>query len=158
MVARKRGTRPCEECGKNIGGPGTKAHSADLPLQVRKPQPSGRGDSTKTPSASSAVLAGFLVSRELWQHTTWVASGADAEEDTLPLSALLARIRRLVPKSRDQHYDEIVRNFSVGTLRPPSTPMSDRELAHAIAEFLKEQPSSSSVATLGRRLDSSTPL
>lgn len=81
-----------------------------------------------------------------------------AEEDTLPLSALLARIRRLVPKSRDRHYDEIVRNFSVGTLRPPSTPMSDRELARAIAEFLKEQPSSSSIATLGRRLDSSTPL
>lgn len=86
------------------------------------------------------------------------ANGADAEENTLPLSALLARIRRLVPKSRDQHYDEIVRNFSVGTLRPPATPMSDAELARAIAEFLKEQPSSSSVASLGRRLDPSSPL
>ncbi|KQT29532.1 MAG: hypothetical protein ACOY3N_06815 [Bradyrhizobium sp.] len=76
----------------------------------------------------------------------------------MPLSALLARIRRLVPKSDDQHYEEIVRSFGVGTLRPPPTPMSDRELARAIAEFLKEQPSSKSVATLGRRLDPSSPL
>lgn len=68
------------------------------------------------------------------------------------LSALLARIRRLVPRSDDQHYDEIVRSFGVGTLRPPPTPMTDGELARAIAEFLKEQPSSESVATLGRRL------
>ncbi|MBH5371489.1 hypothetical protein HZZ16_25855 [Bradyrhizobium sp. CNPSo 4016] len=76
----------------------------------------------------------------------------------MPLSALLARIRKLVPKSEDEHYDEIVRSFSVGTLRPPPTPMSDRELAQAIAEFLREQPSSESVATLGRRFDPSTPL
>ncbi|WP_225113586.1 MULTISPECIES: hypothetical protein [unclassified Bradyrhizobium] len=79
-------------------------------------------------------------------------------EESLPLSALLARIRKLVPRSEDEHYDEIVRNFGVGTLRPPPTPMSDRELAQAIAEFLKEQPSSESVATLGRRLDPTTRL
>jgi hypothetical protein len=82
----------------------------------------------------------------------------DVEEDKLPISALLARIRRLVPKTRDRHYDEIVRNFGVGALRPPATPMSDGELARAIAEFLKEQPSSEAVATLGRRLDPSSPL
>ena len=78
----------------------------------------------------------------------------------MPISALLARIRRLVPRSGagDAHYDEIVRNFGVGTLRPPPTPMSDGELARAIAEFLKEAPSSESVATLGRRIDPSTPL
>lgn len=86
------------------------------------------------------------------------ASGAEIEEEDLPLSALLARIRRLVPKSGDRHYDEIVRNFSVGALRPPPTPMSDRELSRAISEFLKERPSSESVATLGRRLDPSSPL
>ncbi|UWU87912.1 hypothetical protein N2605_16165 [Bradyrhizobium yuanmingense] len=79
-------------------------------------------------------------------------------EESLPLSALLARIRKLVPRSEDEHYDEIVRSFGVGTLRPPPTPMSDRELAQAIAEFLKEQPSSESVATLGRRLDPTTRL
>ena len=86
------------------------------------------------------------------------ASGATIEEEGLPLSALLARIRRLVPRSNDQHYDEIVRSFGVGTLHPPPTPMSDRELAQDIAEFLKEQPSSESVATLGRRLDPSSPV
>lgn len=76
----------------------------------------------------------------------------------MPISALLARIRRLVPASNAQHYDEIVRNFGVGTLRPPPTPMSDRELAQAIAEFLKSSPSTESVATLGRRLDPTSPL
>lgn len=80
------------------------------------------------------------------------------EEESLPLSALLARIRKLVPRSDDRHYDEIVRSFGVGILHPPATPMSDRELAQAIAEFLKEQPSSESVTTLGRRLDPSSPL
>ncbi len=76
----------------------------------------------------------------------------------MPISALLARIRRLVPKSGDRHYDEIVRSFGVGALRPPPTPMSDGELARAIAEFLKETPSSESIAALGRRLDPSSPL
>ena len=76
----------------------------------------------------------------------------------MPISALLARIRRLVPSNSDQHYDEIVRNFGVGALRPPPVPMSDRELSRAIAEFLKQSPSSTSVATLGRRLDPSSPL
>jgi len=71
----------------------------------------------------------------------------------VPISALLARIRRLVPKNNAQHYDEIVRSFGVGALRPPPTPMSDGELARAIAEFLKESPSTESVAALGRRLD-----
>ena len=76
----------------------------------------------------------------------------------MPLSALLARIRRLVPRSNPQHYDEIVRNFGVGALRPPPTPMSDGELARAIAEFLRDSPSTKSVAALGRRLDPTSPL
>ncbi|MBR1086429.1 hypothetical protein JQ621_02955 [Bradyrhizobium manausense] len=76
----------------------------------------------------------------------------------MPISALLARIRRLVPTTSTQHYDEIVRNFGTGALRPPPTPMSDGELAHAIAEFLKSPPSTESVATLGRRLDPTSPL
>ena len=88
------------------------------------------------------------------------ANGRRSEEDGLPISALLARIRTLVPRSGegDRHYDEIVRNFGVGALRPPPRPMSDGELARAIAEFLKEAPSSETVATLGRRLDPSSPL
>jgi hypothetical protein len=85
-------------------------------------------------------------------------AGRTTEEESLPLSALLARIRKLVPRSEDGHYDEIVRNFGIGTLHAPPTPMSDGELARAIAEFLKQQPSSETVATLGRRLDPSSPL
>jgi hypothetical protein len=71
---------------------------------------------------------------------------------------LLARIRRLIPASRKSHYEEIVHGFSLGTLRPPPTPMSDAELARAIAEFLKEAPSTETVAHLGRRLDPSSKL
>lgn len=91
-------------------------------------------------------------------HAYGCQRGGTTEEEDLPLSALLARIRKLVPRSDDRHYDEIVRNFGNGALHPPPTPMSDRELARAIAEFLKEQPSSESVATLGRRLDPSSPV
>jgi len=105
------------------------------------------------------MLAGFSVPREqMAADVNCCQRGRTRGRKVLPLSALLARIRRLVPKSGDQHYDEIVRNFGVGTLRPPPTPMSDGELARAIAEFLREQPSSESVATLGRRLDPSSRL
>ncbi|MDN4982341.1 hypothetical protein KUL72_20005 [Bradyrhizobium arachidis] len=76
----------------------------------------------------------------------------------MPISALLSRIRRLVPNTNARHYDEIVRNFGVGALRPPPTPMSDGELARAIAEFLKDAPTTESVAALGRRLDPTSPL
>ncbi|MGV7216811.1 hypothetical protein [Bradyrhizobium sp. UFLA05-112] len=74
----------------------------------------------------------------------------------MPISALLARIRRLIPRRQDEHYEEIVRSFGVGALRPPPTPMSDAELARAIAEFLKDSPSAVSVSSLGRWLDPSS--
>jgi hypothetical protein len=74
----------------------------------------------------------------------------------MPISALLARIRKLVPRQNDAHYDEIVRNIGDGRLRPPSSPMTDRELSRAIAEFLKDAPSTENVSSLGRRLDSSS--
>lgn len=76
----------------------------------------------------------------------------------MPISALLARIRALIPRGHDDHYEEIVRGFGNGTLRAPPTPMSDRELARAIADFLRNEPSVRTVGTLGRRLDPSTPL
>ncbi len=76
----------------------------------------------------------------------------------MPIATLLARIRKLIPGRHDDHYDEIARGFGNGALRVPPTPMSDHELARAIAEFLKEAPSVDSVGTLGRRLDPSTPL
>ena len=74
----------------------------------------------------------------------------------MPISALLARIRKLIPRSKDDHYEEIVRGFGVGSLHPPPRPMSDGELARAIAEFLKDSPSAQSVSSLGRRLDPSS--
>ena len=66
----------------------------------------------------------------------------------MPIATLLARIRKLIPRRDDRHYDEIVRGFGNGALRPPAAPMSDRELAHAIADFLKDSPSTESVGNL----------
>jgi hypothetical protein len=75
----------------------------------------------------------------------------------LPISALLARIRKLIPDRQQDRYEEIVRGFGNGALRPPPSPMSDRELARAIAEFLRDTPSAESVSSLGRKLDPSAP-
>ena len=80
-------------------------------------------------------------------------SGQKEEVRALPISALLARIREFIARRHDTHYEEIVRGFGNGTLRAPPTPMSDRELSRAIAEFLRDAPSVDSVGALGRRLD-----
>ena len=74
----------------------------------------------------------------------------------MPISALLARIRKLIPGHSDRHYDEIVRGFGIGQLRAPASPMSDSELGRAIADFLKDAPSADSVSTLGRRFNPSS--
>lgn len=76
----------------------------------------------------------------------------------MPISALLSRIRKLVPQHHDKHYQEIVHGFGIGTLRPPPRPMSDGELARAIADFLREAPSARTVSLLGRKLDPSAGL
>lgn len=76
----------------------------------------------------------------------------------MPISALLARIRKLIPRRDDRHYDEIVRGFGNGALRAPPTPMSDRELSRAIADFLRDAPSAEAVSNLNRRLDPSSPV
>jgi hypothetical protein len=80
------------------------------------------------------------------------------QEDALPIAALLARIRKLIPEHDDRHYDEIVRSFGNGALRAPAVPMSDRELAYAIADFLEDAPSAQAVGSLDRRIDPSSPL
>ena len=82
--------------------------------------------------------------------------GIFGKEVFLPISALLARIRTLIPHHQDRHYDEIVRGFGVGELRPRVSPMSDRELSRAIAAFLKDEPSSEAVSSLGRRFNPSS--
>lgn len=76
----------------------------------------------------------------------------------MPIAALLARIRKLIPERHDQHYDEIVGGFGTGALRAPAQPMSDRELADAIAEFLEQSPSTAAMSHLGRRLDPASPI
>src|SRR5258708_9452996 len=78
-----------------------------------------------------------------------------AREVQMPVSALLARIRRFIPHNNDRHYDEIVRGFGIGALHSPATPMSDQELSRAIAEFLKDSPSAEAAGSFGRRLDPS---
>jgi hypothetical protein len=72
------------------------------------------------------------------------------------MSAQLARIRKLIPHHQDRHYDEIVRGFGVGELRPSVSPVSDRELSRAIADFLKDPTSSEAVSSLGRRFNPSS--
>ena len=74
----------------------------------------------------------------------------------MPIAALLARIRKLIPRQNDGHYEQIVRGFGLGALHPPPTPMSDRELSRAIGDFLKAAPSAEAVSSLGRRLDPSS--
>jgi hypothetical protein len=69
---------------------------------------------------------------------------------------MLARIRKLIPRQNDRHYDEIVRGFGTGELRAPVSPMSDGELGRAIADFLKDAPSSQAVSSLGRRFNPSS--
>ena len=43
----------------------------------------------------------------------------------MPIAALLARIRKLIPGDSDPHYDEIVHGFGIGELRTPASPMSE---------------------------------
>ena len=74
----------------------------------------------------------------------------------MPISALLTRIRKLIPQQNDGHYDEIVRGFGVGALQTPATPMSDQELSRAIADFLRDAPSAEAVSSLARRFNPSS--
>jgi hypothetical protein len=89
-------------------------------------------------------------------RVTWQRSPTSAWEIQLPISALLARIRKLVPKQNDGHYNEIVRGFGLGGLQTPATPMSDQELSRAIADFLRATPSAEAVSSLGRRFNPSS--
>lgn len=106
-----------------------------------------RDESTKDP------VSIFGCWRGLGMRVAWQRSPTSAREVQLPISALPARIRKLIPKANDDHYDEIVRGFGVGALQTPATPMSDQELSRAIADFLRDAPSAEAVSSLGRRLN-----
>jgi hypothetical protein len=88
----------------------------------------------KAPIGVFGCRWGFSVSERHWQQ-----SRASAKE--------------IIPRRHDKHYEEIVRGFGNAALRASPTPMSDRELSRAIAEFLRDAPSVDSVSALGRRLD-----
>jgi hypothetical protein len=97
----------------------------------------------KDPVSIFGCWRGFSISGLPWQRPR-----TSAREGHLPISALLARIRKLTPQQNDHHYDEIVRGFGIGELRTPTSPMSDRELARAIANFMKDVPSADAVSSL----------
>jgi hypothetical protein len=101
---------------------------------------------------------GFSISERLPAQSAPELWEGQEEVRAVPISALLARIRKLIPINCEDHYEEIVRGFCNGALRPPPTQMNDRELSRAIADFLKDAPSVEAVGTLGRRLDPSSPL
>jgi hypothetical protein len=104
------------------------------------------------------MLVGFFSFRTVPNSISTRPREGHEEVRAVPISALLARIRKLIPVNHDDHYEEIVRGFGNGTQRPPARPMSDRKLSSVIADFLKDAPSVESVGTLGRRLDPSIPL
>ena len=67
---------------------------------------------------------GFFISGRCWQQSNASAkdqnkSRKQEEVRAVPISALLARIRKLIPINHEDHYEEIVRGFGNGALRPP---------------------------------------
>jgi len=75
----------------------------------------------------------------------------------LPISALLACVRKLIPRRNDGQHQQIVRRFGSRALRPPIAPMSDAELARAIAEFLQDAQSARRARDPSRRMSEVTP-
>ena len=68
-------------------------------------------------------------------------------------TAILKRIRLLIPAKLDGHYKSICRGFEEGDLTAPSLAISDMQLARAISEFIGYPPNEASIATLERRLN-----
>jgi hypothetical protein len=68
-------------------------------------------------------------------------------------TAILQRIRLLIPAELDGHYEAVRRGFEDGDLTAPSLSISDMQLARAISEFTGYPPNEASIATLERRLN-----
>ena len=68
-------------------------------------------------------------------------------------TAILKRIRLLIPAELDGHYEAVSRGFEEGDLTAPSLAISDMQLARAISEFTGYPPNEASIATLERRLN-----
>jgi hypothetical protein len=68
-------------------------------------------------------------------------------------TAILKRIRLLIPGEFEGHYKSICRGFEAGDLTAPSLSISDMQLARAISEFTNLPPNEASIETLERRLN-----
>ena len=68
-------------------------------------------------------------------------------------TAILQRIRLLIPEELDGHYNAIRRGFEEGDLTTPSLAISNMVLARAISEFTGYPPNEASIATPERRLN-----
>jgi hypothetical protein len=68
-------------------------------------------------------------------------------------TAILNRIRLLIPAKLDGHYKAICHAFEQGDLTAPSLSISEMQLARAISEFTSIPPKRTSIATLERRLN-----
>jgi hypothetical protein len=68
-------------------------------------------------------------------------------------TAILKRIRLLIPAKLDGHYDAVYRAFEEGDLTAPHLSISEIQLARAISEFTSFPPNEASIATLERRLN-----
>jgi hypothetical protein len=68
-------------------------------------------------------------------------------------TAILNRIRLLIPAELDGHYKSIHRGFEAGDLTAPSLSISEMQLARAISEFTSFPPDEASIETLEKRLN-----
>jgi hypothetical protein len=66
-------------------------------------------------------------------------------------TAILERIRLLIPAELDGHYKAVCRGFEEGDLTAPSLSISNMTLARAISEFTSYPPNEASIETLERR-------
>jgi hypothetical protein len=69
-------------------------------------------------------------------------------------TAILQRIRLLIPAELDGYYDAVRRAFEEGYLTAPGLSVSNMALARAISEFTGYPPNEASIETLERRLNS----
>jgi hypothetical protein len=68
-------------------------------------------------------------------------------------TAILKRMRLLIPAKLDGHYEAVRRAFKEGDLTAPSLSISHMQLARAISEFTGFPPNEASIATLEKRLN-----
>jgi hypothetical protein len=68
-------------------------------------------------------------------------------------TAILKRVRLLIPAELDGRYEAVRRGFDEGDLTAPSLSISDMQLARAISEFTGYPVNAASIATLEKRLN-----